>query len=248
MFVAASRPLPGGHVVATKVGDGVVLTRGASVPVRVSVGDADRDGVLEIPPGVSVGDRVELVVVVGDKEGVRDGEEPPEGVREGVLDGDGDDCDRDGDTDVVIDGVPGPKKVGVGEQLGATVSPSDAHALGQGHARHAVLKVAPIVLLYVPSGHRVKFAEAAGQKAPAGHTEHVALEAAPKTVEKVPAGQPVALIEEIGQKEPAGQRVRSVYEIVGQKYPAKQGIGAASIFAITAPAFPVTNTALAGGK
>ncbi len=161
------------------------------------------------PPGIGDNDAprkkegveltVEMTVTVGDKEGVRDGEEPPEGVRVGVLGGEGDDCDRDGDTDGVVVGVPGPNIVGVGEQLGATVSPSDEHALGQGHGRHAVFEVAPIVLLYVPSGHRVKFAEAAGQKAPAGHTEHVELEAAPKTVEKVPAGQPVALIEEIGQ-------------------------------------------------
>lgn len=51
--------------------------------------------------------------------------------------------DIDGVGDIVGDGVP----LAVGEQLGAKVSPGDAHAFGQGQDKHTALEFAPVTLL-----------------------------------------------------------------------------------------------------
>ena len=64
VFVAVSRPLPGGHVVATKVGDGVVLAIVEGVAVGESV------FVAEVVNTANVLETDCVCMLVGEKVGV----------------------------------------------------------------------------------------------------------------------------------------------------------------------------------
>lgn len=126
----------------------VAVADGVTVFVAVADGVGEREREFE---GVSVFDSVPdfvgLTVAVRDRVPLTDGVFVTDGVpvivalivpvRE-LL------CDAPVDILAVGDGV--------GEQLGATASPGDVHALGHGQATHVALDVAPVELLKVPAG------------------------------------------------------------------------------------------------
>ena len=207
----ASRPLPGGHTAATKVGDGVelVIADGVAVGVGKLVGDVvnaatvpdtefEGVGVGEdvfvdvatprVPEGdcvtVAVGEKVRVGVAdgVADTVGDREGEEPPVGVREGEEPPVG---VREGDLvgDGVLDIVCDCEPVG--EDV-----PLERPAVGDDDGEQLGGKPSPAVVHVLEHGQATQvvfaFAPVALLYIPMGQSRHSRYSA---TVEYEPGGQ-----------------------------------------------------------